>query len=280
MMLSRRLGRLPVQSVLESGRRRVGKAEAFPLLLVAVLGAQGCSTVSNTKSIQQGSQTQAAAVTGTAVEGDKKDEAKDKKSKERERRLKRNKLQRELVVANEKLRKAKTASDAQAAEDRAAAEKTLASKQLADKKLADFQEQQAPLRLSRGQLDLARAEDYAKESEEELVQLEMMYKEEDLADKTREIVLNRGRRRLERAKTGLAIQVRDLKHLQQQTLVLEAEELRVTALDKSNEAAKTQRDTQSNLLDKQIEVLSAEMEITRIEEDLAALEEEAAEDKP
>ena len=61
-------------------------------------------------------------------------------------------------------------------------------------------------RVSRAELGFQFAQDGAKEAEQELQQLEMMYQEDEFADKTKEIVLERGRRRLERSKRSLAIE--------------------------------------------------------------------------
>jgi hypothetical protein len=182
------------------------------------------------------------------------------------------KLVRELQIANEKKKKAMMGLDYQRTANREAVEKAEFELDLAQEKLQSFERQDAQLRLEKARLALLRSRDRLKESEEELQQLEMMYAEEDLADKTREIVLERGRRRLERARKDLAIQERSLKVLETVTLPHEKKELQSKMVAKTHAVSAASRKANVDLMDKQIALVTAESEIERIKGEIAQAE--------
>ncbi|MSR45996.1 MAG: hypothetical protein EXS13_02845 [Planctomycetes bacterium] len=86
----------------------------------------------------------------------------------------------------------------------------------AQDELADAQraraafERSRPLAQRKAALEVDTARTALAENEEELVQLELMYAEQDLADKTRELVLARTRRRLEQSRAELALAIDQL----------------------------------------------------------------------
>ncbi|MCH8852307.1 MAG: hypothetical protein IID41_06590 [Planctomycetes bacterium] len=145
---------------------------------------------------------------------------------------------------------------------------------IATTKLQHHEQYTAPNRLARGQLDLRNAEDRYKESQEEMTQLDLMYAEEDFADKTKEIVLQRGRRRLERSRTNLDIRSKTFLFLQNHSLPLEHKELQFKLEQASLLLAKTQRDAKAGELDKQIAILTAEAGVAKLEFELQVLDEE------
>jgi hypothetical protein len=189
---------------------------------------------------------------------------------------KRAKLERELNVAQRNLRKAEQAVSNQKADNDVAIHRAEVEHQIAVSKLKKLEERDAPLRVAEARLHLRGSEDGHKEAEEELAQLEMMYAEEDLADKTREIVLNRGRRRLERARTGLANQQTSIENLEKHTLPLETAESRNQVEQKAEALAAARRAAAVNMMDKETAVVTAKNEIARIEQDMAELEKERA----
>jgi hypothetical protein len=69
--------------------------------------------------------------------------------------------------------------------------------------------------IAAAELDLAHRRDEAQDAEEEMEQLAQMYGENELADRTAEIVLRRARRGLERAREELRIAEEDHRHLLQ-----------------------------------------------------------------
>ncbi|UCG32784.1 MAG: hypothetical protein JSU68_14095 [Phycisphaerales bacterium] len=186
-------------------------------------------------------------------------------------------LARQLAIAAEKVKKARLALAHQQAEDQDKIARKSTERELVETKLRDFEGHNAPQRIEEARLELRRAEDSVKDAEEELAQLEMMYAEEDLADKTREIVLERGRRRLERARRDLDLKRTALANLEEHDLPREAAELRAQAADKASELEGLQRASETNLLDKQIALMEAEAEVTRLQAEIDELDEEGGE---
>jgi hypothetical protein len=146
------------------------------------------------------------------------------------------------------------------AEQRAETARTRKEKELEIGKaeLAQFEESDAPNRLARSKLELARRRDALAEQQEELAQLEMMYEQQDLADKTREIVLQRGKRRVERAQEELAISERDAAALESRTLPRERAKLALEIEIKERELVESKSDAEATLLEKRLAVRSAE----------------------
>ena len=81
---------------------------------------------------------------------------------------------------------------------------TEAELELVERRLAAFGAHTSQLQLSELDLELLTLRDEHKQSTEELKQLEMMYAESELEDKTSEIVLEQGRRRRELTAADLA----------------------------------------------------------------------------
>ena len=84
---------------------------------------------------------------------------------------------------------------------------------LAEAELANFLDIEKPNRLASEELSLQGSRDSAMEAEEELAQLEIMYAEQDLEEKTREFVISRGKRRAARAAARIVIAERELQAL-------------------------------------------------------------------
>ena len=188
-----------------------------------------------------------------AAGGAKAGEAKDK-----ETALKRAAFERDLPIAREKLSKAKMDLADQEHIGQASLAKAKADLELTQTRLKNFDEKEAPNRLAMARLNLNQAQDRAADSKEELEQLELMYKEQDLADKTREIVIRRARRELDRSQERLRIQGDDLKILEERTLPHERAKLALEVADKERDQEKTARSADAALLEKRIALMSAE----------------------
>lgn len=192
-------------------------------------------------------------------------------AKAQEKALKRANLDRQLSVERQKLDRARQEVENQEVSGRGSVEKSAAERELAQARLRTFDEKEAPNRLGKARLDLQQAKDNLDEAKEELDQLEMMYKEENLADKTREIVIRRGKRRLDRAGERLALQQRELETLEGNTLPHERAKLALELEEKTRELDRARRAADSSLLEKRIAVMSAEAEVARIEAELGSL---------
>ena len=74
--------------------------------------------------------------------------------------------------------------------------------------LETFRDVLMPIQLAEAELSLQGSKDRLKEEEEQFVQLEKMYKSDDLVEETEDIVLNRARRALERSREQMKFTLR------------------------------------------------------------------------
>ena len=186
------------------------------------------------------------------------------------------KLQRDLAIAHEKLAKARMGQAHCDAQHAAALAKTERELALEQQRRHIFTERSVPNRIGRAKLELVRTEDRAKEADEELKQLEMLYAEEEFADQTKEIVLERGRRRLARSQRDLELRRDELAVLTEKTIPLEVAEHEAKVEDKARALDKAGRDAEAARLGKHIAVMSAEAEIARLEAESKAIDEKIA----
>ncbi len=147
--------------------------------------------------------------------------------------------------------------------------------EVAEAGLARFREVDAPQELASQKLDLRSAKDRAQEAADELKQIELMYKEQDLDDLTAEFVVSRGRRSAERAAARIAIQEGKLNALETRTHPQKQRQLEL-AIDKAKAGLKsTEQDGELGRQGKAIALQEAENEVARLEYELAALREKA-----
>jgi len=179
----------------------------------------------------------------------------------------RDKLERDLAVAAQRLEVARLEMaqaefDAKTSVDHA--EQELA---LAQRRLAVHREQYVPTRLARDELDLKWARDSVTENREELQQLELMYNEDEFADKTKEIVLERARRRLANVERNLEIREKESATLREETIPIETREQEVSVTERERGHERARRSAEQSLLNHRIGVMNAENEIARLHSD-------------
>jgi hypothetical protein len=202
-----------------------------------------------------------------------KDEA--KKARERQRKLA--KLERSLETAGLNLEKTKLSAAHAERQFRDAAGKAEADLDLARTKYENFLEIALPNRIARAELGLQGAEDGATEAREELDQLEQMYSDEQFADATKEIVVERARRRLERTQRDLELRREEFRTLVENTLPIEQWELELGVQEKERGLAQLRRGRETTVIDQNVATMNAEAEITRLENELSDVQEEIAE---
>lgn len=198
-----------------------------------------------------------------------------KKARQREQKLAR--LRRDLEMARLRRTKAQLVlANAEAAFEQtvAKAESELA---IAREKLRIFDEFRQPNRVARAELDLQRAEDRMQNDTEELQQLEIMYSDEQLADQTKEIVIDRAKRQLQRTQRDLELRRQELRTLVEVTLPLEREELELQVTQKEHALAQARRNHETRQMDNAVAAKKAEAELIKLEEEIVDLEEEIAE---
>ena len=169
----------------------------------------------------------------------------------------------DAAKARDKLAIAQLELDRQQAAAKVAAVKLATEVELARQKLDQFDRTEAPLRVAKAKLEFERSRDQLAEAEEELAELQMMYKDADLADKTRDIVLHRSERRLARQRDALELASRDLEVLQQQTLPLERRRLELDLAARTAEAEDGQRGAAIDEMTKRAAVRDAAAEMAK-----------------
>ncbi|MGH7150446.1 MAG: hypothetical protein ACREIU_07105, partial [Planctomycetota bacterium] len=156
-------------------------------VLSAALLAGGC------RSAQPQPTASAPGGAGSASQAGSPAPSKEKEEEARQKALKRAGLEREGPIAEAKHAKAKKEQGDQESANQMALDKAKKDHDLALARQRDFEEKEDPQRRARARLELQQASDMLDEAKEELEQLEMMYKEQDLADKTKEVVIRRGK---------------------------------------------------------------------------------------
>jgi len=106
---------------------------------------------------------------------------------------------------------------------------------IAEGELLQFREFDSVRRREEAALSLRSSRDRAQEAAEELAQIELMYEDQDLDDRTAEFVVSRGRRNAERAQARIEIQEAQFRSLKERELPQEEQALEL-ALDKARTA--------------------------------------------
>lgn len=171
-----------------------------------------------------------------------------------------------LEIARLELESARIQQDQSLAHERTKLE-------LAEAELANYLAIEMPNRLEGEQLSLRGAKDSAKDAEDELAQLEIMYAEQDLEEMTREYVISRGRRRAARAMGRIAIAEREMEALESFELPSKRAKLEmgrtqaresVEAAERSNAVAMMRKELA--LSDAEVAVESAERKLVEARE--------------
>lgn len=141
---------------------------------------------------------------------------------------------------------------------------------LAEGELQEFREFARPTRLGMAALDLRGTTDRAQEAAEELAQIQVMYKDQDLDDVTAEFVVARGKRQAERAAERIALEEQSLARLTGHTLP--AEELKLTlAVDRARAGiADAERNDEVERRGKELALDDLRFELAQLRKKLAA----------
>jgi hypothetical protein len=255
---------------------------ALVLCLVVGVVTLGCAATGGEAERAQGSEKTGRPSVGEEkdragkIQAEEDEEARDAEAQAEDRR-KLAKLERDLDIARQKLVKAQLAGEHAQIQNRVAVAEAERELELEQRRMAAFKDRSAPNRIERSRLGLIRAEDRVKEAEEELAQLELMYAEEDFADQTKEIVLERGRRRLGRSRRDVELRKEDHAILTEETIPTEQREHELKVEKKNEVLDKARRDAETSALDNQIGIISAAAEVARLEAEIEALREKIAE---
>ena len=148
-----------------------------------------------------------------------------------------------------------------------------AEAKLADMKLAQFKEMMRKQRLDQAALEVQQAQDQIEDATDELEQLEKMYQGNELADQTKEIVLRRGRRGLERSRTALALKQAELRDLGEHALPEELGRLDLDAAQKRAELDRESQNAELQVAQKRTALLTARADLACAQEEFRKLAE-------
>ena len=186
-------------------------------------------------------------------------------------------LEHKLEVATLRMKQAKMEADTATEKTRVALDLAREELTLAEGKLAQFRDVDMPNSIAKTELSLKRAMDSTQEAAEELKQLEIMYNEQDLEDMTSEFVINRGKRRAERAQLSLAIQQSEFASLKDHSMPRELLSRELDVIRKTSAVRSAEADSKASELKHKIALLKAEFELAELQEKLDKLAEKGGE---
>ncbi len=204
--------------------------------------------------------------TAAKAEQDKKDEEAKQRGKELQQK------QRELDYA--KIAVQTTAIERQVRTMTVEAAVQHAQREL-DKKqreLDQFLQQLRPRELEEHQIDLDHQVHRAEDAKDELAELEAMYKDDEFAKTTKELVVKRGRRQLEMAARGLAVGRQEFEQFEKHTLVEREQELQQAAKDAALELEKARLEHQKTQIELDVQQRQADDRVKDLQRDIAELE--------
>ena len=178
------------------------------------------------------------------------------------------KLERDMVVARHRFERARMSADHTNVQHAIALTLAEQNLDLERQRLQTYMERSVPNRKRWAELRMQQAADRVKDAEEELHQLELLYADEEFADQTKDIVLERGRRRLERSRRDLELRREDHAILMEKTIPRETVEHEMKAAKAGDALDKARRDADGARVDKQIALMSAEFAIVQLEEQM------------
>lgn len=142
----------------------------------------------------------------------------------------------------------------------------------AREKLETFQTFERAQKLDDSQLDLDQATQQRTQQQQELDELLAMYKQEELASLTKELVVSRERKQLEFAKRRFDMQAKASQHLQGTEIPREERELTEGVQKAERKLAEAREKVEKQKLETKLEMLKAEHEISDAEKEIAKLE--------
>ncbi|MBK7642240.1 MAG: hypothetical protein IPJ19_04210 [Planctomycetes bacterium] len=228
----------------------------LPIALILTLGA--CASTGNQKAPAAGAPEPAAA---------SKDDANADALKKKERELQYAKLQ--FQITELELQADTRGQQASIAD----AERGVRN---AEEDLSDYLKTQRALESTERALGSDQQQEGVRESQQELEELESMYKDEDFANKTKELVLSRGRARLDFSRRGFEL-AKSRREFQEATAAPRKErDLRET-LDKARRGLEdTRASAERKKLSNQLQLMRAKDGLDDLEKEVAKLKQPAA----
>jgi cysteinyl-tRNA synthetase len=132
---------------------------------------------------------------------------------------------------------------------------------VAKKDQENFLNLDKPTQIASAQLSLDRSQQAMEESKQELAELEAMYKKEDFAELTKELVVSRGRKKLEFSQRGLELAKKGQEGLLNHDLPKKEKELAqaVEKAEKALQEAQAKKDREA--LEEKLKLMRADHKI-------------------
>ena len=211
-----------------------------------------------------GSDDRASALTAETTQG--------KQAEQKDPAAQRKSLEGQLEIARSKLLQAELEQASAEQSSNAGIDRAKVELELAQARLTQLVELDGPNRLERARLSLKAAGDRAQEAADELAQIEIMYEEQDLQDRTAEFVVSRGRRNAERQAAMIKLEEQSLVSLEMHTLPQELKKFQLDVQHKQDDLSDAQAKLESTRIAKQIAVLSAHQELQKLNLELEQLD--------
>lgn len=145
----------------------------------------------------------------------------------------------------------------------------------AREKLQAFNAHEKPHKLDDGKLDLDQAEQFRKQAQQELDELMAMYKQEELATLTKELVISREQKQLEFSQRRFDMQTKAFDHLKTVEVPREQRELEEAVQKAERELTEARDKAAKGKLEAKLELMKAEREIADMEKAIVKLEKKA-----
>lgn len=142
----------------------------------------------------------------------------------------------------------------------------------AEKELELFEKEHKPREIDEHKISMDQQTHYAEEQKDEFGELEAMYKEDEFAKTTKELVLKRGRRQMEMAQRRLEIARREEAVWASHTLPERERDLRQKVEDAKFEAHKQQKEVEKAAIEFQMADRKAEERKADLRQELSDLE--------
>lgn len=196
------------------------------------------------------------------------------RKKAAERTAKMASLTRRLHIAELKLQQTRLENDSSLTSANEAVQSAAEEFQIAEGELTQFREFDSVQRREQAAMSLQSSRDRAEEAAAELQQIELMYEDQDLDDRTAEFVIQRGRRNAERAQQRIALEEMAMQALTQHELPRELQKRTLAVQQKQVALESARRARELAKLKVQVSLASAESEIAGIREELELLRSE------
>ncbi len=247
------------------------------VLVLSLVAASGCASFRKGGSSQAestGSKSDSkedAAKSAKAKEKSAKKKAEEKvdKLRKKEQQLHYAELEREIEALNAAV--AERASE----ESIEKAERELKNTQEA---LQHFQDVESPMKLSRSNLGLERATWNMEAQRQELHELEVMYQKEEIATLTKELVLQRGQKRLQFAKSDLEMRQKDNATLTDHELPKTLRERTVAVSNAMSDLRKAKSKQEEQVLSRKLKELKAKHGMEELRREISKLRNEDPQD--